>query len=154
MRAIFNFLKDVCRAVDGLWIESAGHPIIVKGIMHRKKPDTNALYIEDQRELTKIYPEVTIYGFYNYPQMQYFQMFGIDSPDELEVQVNNEIVTEKLSGLPVIGALLEIESDDWIVINRSYIYNRFVGKYRLALVCQRFQRSITTGIADEIEETI
>lgn len=153
MRAIFNFIKDVCRAADGIWIESAGHPITVKGIFRRKKDD-NELYIEDAGEFIQLYPEVLIYGFYDYPQLQQTSVFGIDAPDELEVQVNIAIVSDRLGGTPEIGTLLSIEDGDWIVINRSYIYNRFVGKYRLALNCARFQRSVTTGISDEIEESI
>lgn len=146
MRAIFDFLKDALRRIDGYWIESAGHPVTVKGVF---RPDPNAqkdaIYREDRGKVFEKCVPVTLYGFYDYPSSSQCSMFGIDAPDELEVQVNAEIVSEKLGRVLEIGTLLSIESSDWLVINRSWIYNRFIGRYRLELACQRYQESVTTG---------
>ena len=144
MRAIFDFIKNTLKKIDGYWIENAGHPIIVKGVL---KPIStkDPLYHDGRGEFVQIYPQVLIYGFYDYPKMRSIQMFGIDAPDELDVQFNAEILCAKLGKMPEIGTLLSLEQSDWIVINRTWVYNRFIGKYRIELECQRYQESITTA---------
>lgn len=140
MRVIFDFIKYVCRKIDGYWIESAGHPIIVKGVFTVREKDE--VYFGRLTNLSPI--NIIIYGFYDYPTESQFSIFGIDSPEEMVVQINPETISEKL--VPAIGTLLNIESCDWLVVNRAYVHNRFIGKYRLALQCQRYQESVTTGI--------
>ena len=88
---------------------------------------------------------MVLYGFYDYPTTSSHTTFGIDAPDELEIQFNAEILCQKLGKFPAIGTLLWIEESKWLVINRAWIYNRFIGKYRIQLVCQRYHESITTG---------
>lgn len=144
MRAVFDFIKDTLRKIDGYWIESAGHPIVVKGVFKRDEA-VEKLYREDRGTVFDTLPHVTFHGFYDYPTLPSLTCFGIDAPDEMEVQVNYDIVTSRLGKVPEIGTLLTIEQSDWMVINRSYIYNRFIGKYRLALLCARYQESVTTG---------
>jgi hypothetical protein len=141
MRAIFDFIKDICIKIDGYWIESAGHPIIVKGVFTVREKDE--IYFGRWANLSTI--NITIYGFYDYPTESQFSIFGIDSPEEMVVQINPEIVSEKLDGIPPIGTLLNIEGCDWLVVNRGYTHNRFIGKYRLSLQCQRYVESVTTG---------
>lgn len=139
MREIFNFLKDTLRKLDGYWIENAGHPIIVKGVF-KANFDDKILYQEEFEPCTP----VLLYGFYDYPSEKQYSVFGIDAHDELELQVNAENLLRKMRKPIAIGTLLIIENDNWIVINRGWIYNRFIGKWRMNITCQRYQESVTT----------
>jgi hypothetical protein len=139
MRAIFDFIKDVCRKIDGYWIENAGHPILVKGVFTAREKDE--LHIGKWADFSPI--NAIIYGFYDYPAESQFSIFGIDSPEEMVVQINTEMASANMNGIPAIGTLLNIENCNWIVVNRGYVHNRFIGKYRLSLQCERYQESVT-----------
>ena len=145
MRAIFNFVKDALRKIDGYWIENAGHPITVKGVFKSTGTGLDPLYREDREKTFETITPTLIYGFYNYPKTSVYSLFGIDAPDELTIQLNAGILCNKLGKIPEIGTLLNIEEADWIVINRGWIYNRFIGKYRIELTCQGYQESTTLG---------
>lgn len=142
MRMIFDLLKNVARKLDGYWIDSAGHPIVIKGYF--KARQTDGVYLGNWVDFEAITPTL-IYGFYDYPGASQVSMFGIDAPDEMEVEINTESVFYKLGLIIPIGTRMTIEDGEWIVINRRYVYNRFIGKYRLALTCVRYQESVTTG---------
>jgi hypothetical protein len=142
MRIIFDFIKNVLRKVDGYWIESAGHPVTIKGYCKRDKT-VEKLYLEGT--VFVAIPPVLIYAFYDYPKQQQLNTFGIDEPDEIGIQVNAKVAYSKLGLIPPIGTLLLVEDSDWLVVNRNYIYNRFIGKYRLNLTCRRYQESVTAG---------
>ncbi len=143
MRILFDFIKDAMRKIDGYWIESAGHPIVIKGKFTPQQ--SIAIYSEDRGTKFEARVPVLIYGFYDFPVSYAYSTFGIDAPDELTIQVNAENLIKKAGEIPVIGTLLWVEQSDWLVINRAWIYNRFVGKYRLEFTCQRYHESVTTG---------
>lgn len=145
MRAIFDTIKGLLRKADGFWIDNAGFPIVVTGVL---KPDTKVerLYLEDGCKVFNSQTPILLYGFYDYPsEGNYMNMFGIDAPDEMEIEFNEENVLKKLGMLPEIATVLRIEDATWTVIQRKRIYNRFIGRYRLSLTVTRYQESVTTG---------
>jgi hypothetical protein len=144
MRKFFDLIKTAAKAIDGFWIENAGHPIVVSGVFRPTNNNIDNIYCEDRDKIFESM-HVTIYGFYDYPTTSYCTTFGIDALNDLEVQLNAELLLKKLGKFPEIGTLLYIEQSNWLVINRSWVYNRFIGKYRISLICQRYQESVTTG---------
>lgn len=127
MRAIFNFVKEAGITLDGLWIESGGHKITVIDTQRREDP--------------------TFYAFYNMPKIGQCNIFGIDAPDEMEVEINRDVFLNNQDLFKLTGKL-KIEDGTWIITNRNWIYNRFLGKYRIGLMCQAYHESVTTGIND------
>jgi hypothetical protein len=149
MRQLFDVVKGAIKKLDGYWIENAGHPIVIYGAIEIDKAGEGAekIYIEDKYKFKNIYSQpILIYGIYEYPSTPAMRAFGIDEPDELNIEVNCETLLEKLKMLPKIGTLLKVEEADWIVIGRNWVYNKFIGKKRLNLTCQRYQESTTSGI--------
>lgn len=125
MRAIFNFIKEAGIALDGLWINKGGHEITVIGTHRRQDPK--------------------FYAFYDMPKTSQCSYFGIDAPDEMEVQINRDVFLKNQDSFKLAGKL-KIEEGTWIITNKHWIYNRFLGKYRVGLICQEYHESMTTGI--------
>ena len=124
MRKIVNWLKDAIKIADSLWIRSAGHEVRIFG-----NPRV---------------PEGTIfYGFYDWPKRSRF-LFGIDSPNEITVQVERTVLANVVGDL--VGKKVEIEDTTWQIVDYYFIRNSFLGKYRIALVCERFQKVEKDGI--------
>ncbi len=144
MRVVFDVIKGLARKADGFWIDNAGFPIVVTGVL-RKDPNVERLYLEESSKVFQSQEPVLLYGFYDYPDDKALNMFGIDSPEEMEIEVNEENVLKKLGKVPEIGTVLYIEDLNWTVIQRTRIYNRFIGRYRLKLTVMRYQEAYTTG---------
>lgn len=118
MRKIFDFIKEAIITLDDLWINNAGHEI----------------------KITEIPPiegcNITIYGFYDIPKIGN-NNFGIDAPDKIEVQISMDTYL-KHKDIIKLGSKLKIEGAQWKIVHTTWIFNRFLGKYRLELVCSMF----------------
>lgn len=148
MRKIIDLVKTSLKKIDGYWIESSGHPIIIYGEIQRQNENKDKFYFEDSEKITITYTEpILIYGIYEYPSRSgEYRIFGIDASDELSIEVNYDILLQKLKRMPKAGMLLKIEDENWIVVDCNWIYNKFIGKKRLQLICSRYAESVTSGV--------
>lgn len=144
MRKIVNLIKTSLKKLDGQWIESAGHPIFILGVIEYET--TDPLYLEKVTHKHIYGSPILVYGIYEYSPTNAMTAFGIDEPDELNIEVNYDILIEKLKMLPKIGTLLKVEEENWVVANYNWVYDKFIGKKRLNLTCRRYQESATCGI--------
>lgn len=127
MRTIFNFIKEAAIAIDKFWIDSGGHEITIVG--------------KDQK----------FYAFYDMPNIKQCNMFGIDTPNEIEVQINRDVFL-KNSELFALARKLKIENNTWQITNKYWMHNRFLGKYRISLLCQKYEECVTTQNIEVDEE--
>ena len=145
MRALINWFKIIANGLDGVWINNGGWPIEVIGYFKPTAKPSDSLYIEDRAEMIKLEKPIKIYGFYTLPEIKHLSYFGIDSPDEMIIEVNPNNICRMLGKLLSPGLVLETEGMKWLVVNIRWRHHWFFGKRRMSLHCQMYQESITTG---------
>ena len=105
------------------------------------------LYKEDR---SKIWSpcEIPLVGFYDPQASQNYQdMFGIDSRDEIRIEFNLRSVLRAIGHLPKLGSRLFTphKRENWVVRQRNMGEFRLWGEFRLIIMAERFQESVTTN---------
>jgi hypothetical protein len=117
MRMIFDLAKEAARVMDGLWIKNAGNKI--------KLLNSNKV----------------IYGLYDLPENKNRSPWAIDNPDIMLV----EISIDDAGNLDhtKLNQYLLIEDSTWKIINYHFIRNRYLGRYRMGIICSRCEECAT-----------
>jgi len=105
------------------------------------------LYLEDRSKVWSQFP-IELHAVYEpIPSQNAQGMFGIDAPDEMVFEMNYREVLDTLGHPPKIGARLfsPHKNENWVIIQRNLGEFQGWGCYRIELICQRFQESLTTG---------
>jgi hypothetical protein len=133
-------------SLDSEIIDIAGIPILYYEVFVQKQT-IDPLYREDRGKLWSNNP-VQLQGLYDpIPSQNFLNMFGIDAPDELQIQFNYQAVLKAIGHPPKIGSRLFTvhKAENWVIVQRNVGDFFLWGEYRLTLICQRFQESVTTG---------
>jgi len=145
---------DLFNLWDEEVIKIGGSPIFYHEVFI--DPNTvDPLYRESR---SKVYADegVELYGFYDpIPQQQFQNVFGIDSPDEVQMEFNYRSVLRAIGHPPKIGSRLWTphKRENWIIVQRNVGEFKLWGELRLVLMCQRFQESATTGEGNVTQKT-
>lgn len=110
------------------------------------------LFVENTgRPFTDLESGVELRGIYELPEgAANPQLFGIDGPDEMDVELGYYTTIDKLKRVPPVGdKFLDLLKQTWIVINRRRKDDMVRGQNRLVLTVRRYQESVTTGGSNE-----
>jgi hypothetical protein len=105
------------------------------------------LYREDRSKLWSTC-EVPLYGFYDPQSSQnYIDMFGIDSRDEIKIELNLRAVIKAIGHIPKLGSRIFTphRRENWVVRQRNIAEFRLWSEFRLIIMAERFQESLTTN---------
>jgi hypothetical protein len=105
------------------------------------------LYREDRGKVWSTVP-IQLFCYYDpVPGQNYMNMFGLDSPDETQFDLNYRAVLKKLGHPPKLGSRLFTphRREHWVIVQRNLGEFKMWGELRLSLMCQRFQESVTTN---------
>lgn len=106
------------------------------------------LYLEDRGKIFSNHP-IILYAMYEPRSSQnYMSTFGMDSPDvDMIFEINYSDALRRIGHPPKIGSRIHSPhlGEDWSIIQRNLSEFKLWGKFRLNLLCGRFQESITTG---------
>lgn len=131
LRHIVDWVKDGAICLDGCFLDAVGHPVVFTGsVLERKDYTTN----KERR-----YAMTMAYGTYELPTNTTQQIFGID------IEFNIQSLNRKLGRMPAIAEILFFEDSNWVIINKAYKHDRYLGKYRLILHCAMYHESTTNG---------
>jgi hypothetical protein len=112
------------------------------------QPQTvHPIYLEDRGKLFSMNP-ITLYATYDPIPSQNFQnQFGIDSPDEIKLELNYRAVKDAIGHPPKLGSRIHTPhlNEDWQIIQRNTGEYLMWGVMRIILICKRFQESTTTS---------
>ena len=110
------------------------------------------LFVENTgRPFTQLEGGVELRGIYELPALSSApQFFGIDGPDEMDVELGYHTTLRKLKRPPQIAEkFVDLVGQTWIVINRWRKDDMVRGQNRLVLTVQRYQESVTAGGKNE-----
>lgn len=132
---------------DSQLINIAGTPIFYYEVFIQTHNTLDRLYREDRGKIFSNNP-IQLRGYYEpIPSQNFLNQFGVDSPDELQIQFNYNDVLKAIGHPPKVGSRIftPLKSENWVVIQRNagdfFLYDQL----RLTLIVQRFQESVTTG---------
>ncbi len=141
---------DPQHEIFNLWdqeaIRQGGSPILYYEVIISSQ-NIDRRYGEARGKLFSQFP-VSLYCSYDPKNAQNLvNAFGIDAPDELEIEFNYRDVLQKVGHPPKVGSRLYTPHlrENWVIIQRNLGEFKMWGALRLTLICQRFQESTTTG---------
>jgi hypothetical protein len=127
-------------------IRQGGSPILYYEVIISPQ-DVDPQYLEARNKRFSQFP-VSLYCSYDPKNAQNLvNAFGIDAPDELEIEFNYRDVLQKVGHPPKIGSRLYTPHlrENWVIIQRNLGEFKMWGALRLTIIAQRFQESTTTG---------
>lgn len=137
---------DLFNLWDEEVIKIGGSPIFYYEMM--VQPNTvDPLWREDRGAIFASEP-VELYGYYDPIASQQFQnVFGIDSPDEVQMDFNYRSVLRAIGHPPKLGSRLWTphKRENWVIVQRNVGEFKLWGELRLTIMVQRFQESVTRG---------
>jgi hypothetical protein len=104
-------------------------------------------YLEARGKFWSQFP-VNLYCTYDPVHAQnILNPFGIDAPDELQIEFNYRDVLQKVGHPPKIGSRIYTPHlrENWEIIQRNLGEFKMWGALRLTIIAKRFQESTTTG---------
>jgi hypothetical protein len=137
---------DLMQELDAEQIQFGGSPIFYFEIFIQFQT-VDLLYREDRGKIWSSVPS-QLYGTYDPQASQNFQnMFGIDSPDELQITFNYRAILKVLGRPPKLGARIYTphKRENWVIVQRNLKDFQLWSEFHLELQLQRFQESVTTG---------
>lgn len=142
--------NDPSHELFNLWdqeaIRQGGSPILYYEVIISPQ-SIDRQYNEARGKLFSQFP-VSLYCSYDPKNAQNLvNAFGIDAPDELEIEFNYRDVLQKIGHPPKIGSRLYTPHlrENWVIIQRNLGEFKLWGALRLTIIAQRFQESTTTG---------
>lgn len=105
------------------------------------------IYLEDRGKIFSNIP-IVIYTSYEPTASQNYQsIHGIDSLEDVIFETNYTDVLNRIGHPPKIGSRIHSPhlGEDWILVQRNLAEFKNWGKFRLNLICSKFQESSTTG---------
>lgn len=110
------------------------------------------LFVENTgRPFTHLETGTELRGIYELPEGSAApKVFGLDSPDEMDVELGYFTTLDKLKTVPKIGdKFVDLLKQTWVVFNRRRKDDMVRGQNRLVLTVTRYQESVTTGGKNE-----
>lgn len=142
LRKIANFVKTSVASLDGCYLDAIGEPVFFTGVVVEKRNDKDDLYLETQEVC--MHESKCVYGSYESPyQNGKNSYFGIDVPDEIELEFNAKSLIKTLQRYPKQGELLYFENARWLIDETAHKHNRYLGKYRIIMRCHQYVISET-----------
>jgi len=142
--------EDPQHELFNLWdqeaIRQGGTPILYYEVIISPQV-IDQQYLEARGKLFSQFP-VSLYGVYDPKNSQnLLNAFGIDAPDELEIEFNYRDVLQKIGHPPKIGSRIFTPHlrENWEIIQRNLGEFKMWGALRITLIVRRFQESTTTG---------
>lgn len=127
--------------------EIGGTPIFYYECLIQVNNTVDMLYREDRGKIWNPNP-VQLYAYYDPVASQnYMNMFGMDGPDEIQLELNYGSVLATLGKPPKIGSRIFTPHlrENWVIVQRNLAQFKLWSAFKLYLIVQRFQESITTG---------
>ena len=144
-------LRKIRWWLDGLFIWFFGRRVLIENVII--KENKNALYHEDQEKEWE--SPVELYGLYAHPDINEYRFFGVDSPDEMALELNYSDTIKKLGHSTTIGSKITIldmnRRDAWIIVHRNIEDHRIWGSGRLVLALQKYVPRATTEHVNSVE---
>jgi hypothetical protein len=136
-------IHDLFNNWDQQIIGMGGAPIFYHEVfIQRSTVDT--LYWEDRGKLFN--PNgVQLWATYEPVTQQNFQStFGIDSPDDIQFELNYRAVLNTIGHPPKVGSRIFTphKREHWLIVQRKLGEYKMWGEIRLQLVCERFTQDI------------
>jgi hypothetical protein len=110
------------------------------------------LYIEGTgRSLIHVGSNQQLRGFYEVPFNPDSNSFGLDAPDQMEIELGFRMTLKKIGSLPAIGDLIYLpqHQSNWKITAKRQNDDAFRGLNRLILTVARYQESTTNGDTNE-----
>lgn len=124
-----------------------GSPILYYELLIQINNTVDLLYREDRGKIWN--PNaVQLFAYYEpVPSQNYLNSFGIDAPDEVQFELSYSAVLKTLGHMPKIGSRLYTPhlGENWVIVQRNLAEFRLWSAFKLLLICQRFQESVTTN---------
>lgn len=149
---IGDLLRWCFSKIDGLYINLFGRKLIhYSAFINRnsiKYNEEDKLWNEDIEDAVVYQGKPTVLrGIYTIPMSDNTGLFGIDSPNEIQIILNHSKpfrLLGKLFKIPVCGDLIIDQSKDkWLIIARNMEDSMWRGN-RLIITCRRHQASVYT----------
>lgn len=137
---------DLLNLWDEELIELGGSPIFYYEVFIQKQT-IHPILREDRGKIFYNNP-VQLHCYYDPLASQNYQnMFGVDSPNEIQFQFNYNAVLKALGHPPKIGSRLFTphKRENWVIVQRNLADFNFWGQLRLIIMASAFQESTTTN---------
>jgi hypothetical protein len=142
--------NDPQHELFNLWdqeaIRQGGSPILYYEVIISPQ-NIDKIHVEARGKLFSQFP-VQLYCSYDPKNAQNLvNAFGIDAPDEIEIEFNYRDVLQKIGHPPKIGSRLYTPHlrENWEIVQRNLGEFKMWGALRLTIIAKRFQESTTTG---------
>jgi hypothetical protein len=125
----------------------SGSPVLYYEVMIQVGNRMDPLYREDRSKIWNPTP-VKLYAFYTpVPTSNFVNMFGIDAPDEIQLEFNYLSVLKVLGHPPKIGSRIWTPQlgESWVVVQNGFNNYQLWNTFKIITTCQRFQESTTTN---------
>lgn len=147
-----NKEQSLFNLYDEELIKIAGTPIFYYECLIQFQ-GIDPLYREDRSKIWSTC-DTQLYGFYDPQSSQnYIDMFGIDSRDEIKIELNLSAVLKTLGHLPKLGSRIFTphRRENWVVRQRNIGEFRLWSEFRLIIMAERFQEDVVAnaGIATQ-----
>lgn len=145
MGNLFDLLRSVLCAIDDFFVQSTGR-IVFHYSRLSGRPSSDQVYTEDRLQSFSS-TSTKLRGFYSIPLSSAITTFGIDTPDEMQLQLGFNSTVKKIGMIPQIGDLMvDHANGHWVITDRARKDDMFRGTNRLVLTLSRFQESATTEV--------
>ena len=142
--------EDPQHELFNLWDEEAimrgGSPIYYYEVILQQQT-IDPLYLEDRGKLFNPFP-IQLYASYDpQPSQNFMNAFGVDSPDEVQFDLNYKATLDAIGHPPKVGSRIYTPHlrENWVIIQRNLGEFKYWGVLRIQIIAQRFQESVTTG---------
>lgn len=127
-------------------IRQGGSPVLYYEVIISPQA-IDPTYPEARGKLFSQFP-ISLYCNYDPQSSQnLLNAWGIDAPDEIQLEFNYRDVLQKIGHPPKIGSRIFTPHlrENWVIIQRNLGEFKMWGALRLTIIAQRFQESLTTG---------
>lgn len=138
---------NLFNSLDNDLLLIAGTPIFYYEVHIQVNNRADLFYREDRTKIWSPNP-IQLQGMYEPVASQnYLNMFGIDAPDEIKIELNYRQTLRILGHPPKIGSRIFTPHlrENWVVVQRNLGEFKLWNIYRMILIAQRFQESTTTN---------
>lgn len=142
--------NDPQHELFNLWdqeaIRQGGSPILYYEVIISPQM-IDPIHLEARGKLFSQFP-IQLYCSYDPKNSQNLvNAFGIDAPDELQIEFNYRDVLQKVGHPPKIGSRLYTPHlrENWEIVQRNLGEFKLWGALRLTIIAKRFQETTTTG---------
>lgn len=138
---------NLLNTLDAEITEISGSPVFYYEVFIQVNNTVDMLYREDRGKMWSPIP-IQLFATYDPVASQNYQnMFGIDGPDEIQLEFNYRDVLQRLGKPPKVGSRIFTPHlrENWEIVQRNLAEFKLWSTFKLQLICKRFQDDVVTN---------